>query len=81
MGSGLKPTFTPACPKCDFVLKYYARDPQVHPDKWVLSEESRKHLKEAHIAVPEMRKAPTSIRRHRGRAILRLPSSKRRALV
>ena len=83
MGSGLKPTTAkPACPKCDFTLKYYVWDPQVHSDNWVLSEESRKHLQEAHTNdLPKVRKAPVPIRHHRGRRVLRLPSSKWRALV
>lgn len=51
---GLKPVFKPACPMCDFKLKYYAWDPQVHPDKWVLTAESREHLATAHIARPKL---------------------------
>ncbi|ASR83384.1 hypothetical protein SEA_CATERPILLAR_66 [Arthrobacter phage Caterpillar] len=81
MGSGLKPTFKPACPKCDFTLKYHVRDPDVHPDNWVLTAESREHLKEAHIDVPKVRKAPVVIRNHSRRRVLRLPSSRRRTLV
>lgn len=82
MGSGLKPTnIKPACPKCDFVLKYYARDPQIHPDKWVMSAESIKHLQEAHIVMPEVRKAIQPIRSHKRRAVRRFLPSKRRALV
>lgn len=46
---GLKPTFKPACPKCDFKLKYYVWDPQTHPDTWVLNAESREHLAIGHI--------------------------------
>jgi hypothetical protein len=77
MGSGLKPTnIKPACPKCNFTLKYYVWDPDVHSDKWVLSIESRQHLKEAHIhVVPKVRKVPKI------RYLHRLPPSKRRALV
>ncbi|QFG13700.1 hypothetical protein PBI_SHEPARD_72 [Arthrobacter phage Shepard] len=79
MGAGLKPTFKPACPKCDFTLGYYVRDPDVHPDKWVLNEASRQHLKEAHvIVVPEVR-AIHPVRSFRSRR--RLLSSKRRVLV
>ncbi len=51
---GLKPVFKPACPRCDFTLKYYVCDPQVHPDNWVLTAESREHLNTAHIARPQL---------------------------
>lgn len=46
----LKPVFKPACPKCDFTLRYHVRDPEVHPDKWVLTQESRDHLATGHLA-------------------------------
>ncbi|QFP95484.1 hypothetical protein SEA_MAKAI_71 [Arthrobacter phage Makai] len=82
MGAGLKPVFKPACPKCPFELKYHVRDPEVHPDGWVLTEASRKHLAEAHIEVPKVRKVTKPVRRHSRRTtVLRLPSSRRRALV
>lgn len=46
----LKPVFKPACPKCDFELRYHFRDPEMHPDKWVLTQESRDHLATGHLA-------------------------------
>ncbi|QGZ17274.1 hypothetical protein SEA_GIANTSBANE_70 [Arthrobacter phage Giantsbane] len=79
MGSGLKPTFKPACPKCDFELRYHVRDPDVHPDNWVLTQESRDHLKEAHvIVVPKVR---TIYPVRKFRSSRRLLPSKRRVLV
>lgn len=47
---GLKPVFKPACPECNFELRYHFRDPEMHPDKWVLTAASREHLATAHIA-------------------------------
>lgn len=75
------------CPVCFIPMKYYCRDSQMHHSMWVLTEESRKHLAEAHIQpevtndLPEVRKAKIPIRNYRGRRVLRLPSSKRRVLV
>ncbi|ASD52311.1 hypothetical protein QCN32_gp67 [Arthrobacter phage Niktson] len=81
MGSGLKPSFTPTCPKCSYVLKYHVRDPEVNPSGWAMTAESWNHLREAHVEVPQVRKTPIVIRNHRRRRVLRLPSSRRRTLV
>ncbi|WGH21784.1 hypothetical protein SEA_INKED_72 [Arthrobacter phage Inked] len=89
LGSGLKPIVGyPVCPICGITMRYYARDPNKHHSFWALTEDSYKHLQDANCKppevkneLPEVRKTQVSIRHHRRRRVLRLPSPKRRAIV
>ena len=85
---GLRPIVKPVCPQCGISMRYYARDPNMHHSMWALTEASYKHLQDANCKPPEVpselskvRKAQVPIRHHRGKRVLRLPPSKRRAIV